>query len=61
MNPVAMTITNSWKEYRRAGGSNQEPSVLKSAMQPTELWGSAEQVVFAPVNVTLIFDFDIDR
>ena len=41
MNPVTMTIINSWKEYWQSLGSNQRPLVLKSAMLLTELWGSA--------------------
>ena len=41
MNPVAKTIINPWKEYWPCQGSNQRPSVLKSALIPTELWGSA--------------------
>ena len=43
MNPVTMTIINLWKEYWLSRGSNQPPPVLKSAMLPTELWGSAKR------------------
>ena len=39
MNPVAITIINTWKEYWPCWGSNQRPPVLKSATLPTELWG----------------------
>ena len=39
MNPVAMTIINSRKEYWPRRGSNQWPPVLKYATLPTELWG----------------------
>ena len=39
MNPVAMTIINSRKEYT-SWGLNQQPPVLKSYTQPPELWGS---------------------
>ena len=35
MNPVAMIIVNSQKEYRPRRGSNQRPPVLKSCMLPT--------------------------
>ena len=42
MNPVAMMIINPPKEYWVNRGSNQQPPVLKSAMLPTELWGSAK-------------------
>ena len=45
MNPVAMTIINPQKEYWLNRGSNQQPPVLKSAMQPTELCGSAVVLV----------------
>ena len=38
MNPIAMTIINSRKEYWPRRGSNQQPSVLKSATLPTELF-----------------------
>ena len=41
MNPVTMTIINPWNKYLPSRGSNQRPTVLKSAMLPTELWGSA--------------------
>ena len=37
MNPVAMTIINPRKKYWPSRGSNQQPSVLKSATLPTEL------------------------
>ena len=37
MNPVAMTIIKPRKEYWPSQGSNQRPSVLKSATLPTEL------------------------
>ena len=40
MIPVPMTIINPWKEYWLSRGLNQRPPVLKSAMLPTELWGS---------------------
>ena len=40
MNPVAMTIFSSQKEYWPSRGSNQRPSDLKSCRLPTELWGS---------------------
>ena len=43
MNPAAMTIINPWKEYWLSAGSNQRLPVLKYAMLPTELWGSAVQ------------------
>ena len=33
------TGMNPWKDYGQAGGSNQRPSVLKSSMLPTPLWG----------------------
>ena len=39
MNPVAMTIINPRKEYWLSWGSNERPSVVKSAMLPAELWG----------------------
>ena len=42
VNPVAMTIINPRKEYWQSCGSNQCPSVLKSATLPTELWTSAK-------------------
>ena len=42
MNPVAMTIINPRKEYWPSRGLHQRPPVLKSAMLPTELRGSAE-------------------
>ena len=38
MNPVLMTIINPPKKYLLSQGSNQRPSVLKSATLPTELW-----------------------
>ena len=41
MNPVAMTIINSRKEYWPSRASNQRLPVLKSATLWTELWGSA--------------------
>ena len=41
MNLVTMTIINPWKEYWPRWGSNQPPSVLKSATLSTELWGLA--------------------
>ena len=41
MDPVAMTIIDIWKEYWPSWESNQLPPVVKSAMLPTELWGSA--------------------
>ena len=41
INPAAMNIFNTRKEYWPSQGSNQRPPVLKSAMLPTELWGSA--------------------
>ena len=41
INPVAMTIINPGKKYWPSWGLNQHPPVLKSAMLPTELWGSA--------------------
>ena len=41
MNPVPMTIINPWKEDWLSRGSNYRPPVLKSAMLPTELWGSS--------------------
>ena len=41
MSPAAMTIINPWKEYWPSRGSNQQPPVLKSAMLPTEVLGSA--------------------
>ena len=37
-----MTIINPQKEYTLSRGSNQRPPVLKSAMLPTELRGSAD-------------------
>ena len=40
MNPVAMTIINSRKEYWPSRGSNQRPPVLKSTTLPAELWDS---------------------
>ena len=39
-NSVAVTIINSQREYWLSLGLNQRP-VLKSAMLPTKLWGSA--------------------
>ena len=41
MNPVAMTIINPRKEYWPSRGSNQRPSVHKSATLSIELWGLA--------------------
>ena len=41
MNPVKMTINNARKEYLLSRASHQRPPVLKSAILPTELWGSA--------------------
>ena len=41
MNPIAMAIFNSRKEYWPSWGSNQRPPVVKSATLSTELWGSA--------------------
>ena len=41
MNPVTMTIINPWKKCWPSRASKQGPPVLKSAMLPTELWGSA--------------------
>ena len=41
MNPVAMTIINSQREYWLSWGLNQRPHVLESATLTTELWGSA--------------------
>ena len=58
MNPVAMTIINPRKEYWLNRGSNQRPPVLKSAMLPTELWGSAKKVlniVLAPIPRLIFF------
>ena len=46
MNPVAMTIINTRKEYWPSCGSNQRPPALKSAKLPSELWGSAEVMRF---------------
>ena len=40
--PVAMAVINPRKEYCPRRGSNQRSPVLKSATQPTELWGSAQ-------------------
>ena len=45
MNPVAMTIINPRTEYLPRRGSNQRLPVLKSATLPTELWGSAHNVL----------------
>ena len=39
MNPVAMTITNPWKEYWLSQESDQRPPVLKSTALLTEVWG----------------------
>ena len=41
MNPVAMTVINHRKEYWPSWGSSQRRPVLKSAMLPTDIWGSA--------------------
>ena len=41
MNPGAVTVINPRKEYWLSLGSNQQPSVPKSAILPTELWGWA--------------------
>ena len=38
MNPVAMTIINTRKEYWPSRGSNQPPPVRKSSTLPTDLW-----------------------
>ena len=43
MDPVAVIIINSRKEYWQSRGSNQGPPVLKSATLQTELWGSAQE------------------
>ena len=40
MNPVPVTIVNPWKEYWPSRGSNQQPTVPKSRMTPTEIWAS---------------------
>ena len=45
MNPVVMTIINPRNEYWPNRGSNQRSSVLKSATLPTELWGSAAEIM----------------
>ena len=37
LNPVVKIINDLWKEYWQCQGSNQPP-VLKSYMQPTELY-----------------------
>ena len=44
MNPVAMTVINPRKEFWPSRGSNQRPSVLKTATLPTELWSSARNL-----------------
>ena len=41
MNPVAMTIINSWKEYWPSLGSNQRPPVLKSALRNRQSYGGS--------------------
>ena len=45
MNPVEMTIINPRKEYWPSRGLNQQPSVLKSCMLLTKLWGLACRLV----------------
>ena len=42
MNPVVMTIINTWEEYWPSQGSHHQPPVLKSCALRTELWGSAK-------------------
>ena len=41
MNPLATTIINPQKKYCPSWESNQRLLVLKSALLPTKLWGSA--------------------
>ena len=52
-----MTIINPQKEYWPSRGSNQRPTVLKSASQPTELWGSAHR----PRNSRLAINENLDN
>ena len=63
INPVAMTITNPWREYWPSLGSNQRPPVLKSAVLPTELWGLATNFLTSWTNFKASADdrFKIDE
>ena len=57
-NPVAMTIINPRTEYWPSQGSNQPPPVLKSAILPTELWGSALNSLEADSDILTLTMFE---
>ena len=60
MNPVTMTVINPRKEYWLSWGSNHRPPVLKSAMLPTELWGSAKEFKGCLLRIVKTWDFEVD-